>query len=475
MRVHRSRIALSVCLSGSQFSQMPTHRLLEAAADVLASRVAIRQLPRGSSGYRHSGRAGYKTRVIRKRVGNRSKDSNRSDPKWGRARIRHAARPESKAGEAEAATGDLPEGVAGCDLFAGAGGFSLGALDADIRVAAAVEFNHYAAASYRNNLIKSGRTQTLLYEEDIELLDPATVRAAAGFEKSGCDILMGGPPCQGFSAHRINDAGVGDPRNALLLRYFEFVRVLRPMFFLVENVPGLLWPRHKSFLDAFYQLADAADYEVMDPVLLNAKDFGVPQSRRRAFILGMDRRRRAAMPAWPPTATHIGEASQDDPRPTWVSASGAFERPVPAQDSNDIHMQHGEALLETFRATPPNGGSRKDSGRVLDCHRDHDGHKDVYGRIDPRRPAPTMTTACINPSKGRFVHPTLHHGITLRQAARLQTFPDWFVFDGGLMAGGVQVGNAVPVDMAAALLKPLREAVLAIKSSERLQSEAAAA
>jgi len=129
-------------------------------------------------------------------------------------------------------------------------------------------------------------------------------------------------------------------------------------------------------------------------------------------------------------------------------------------------MQHGEKLLETFKATPPNGGSRKDSGRVLDCHRDHDGHKDVYGRIDPTRPAPTMTTACVNPSKGRFVHPTLHHGITLRQAARLQTFPDWFVFEGGLMAGGVQVGNAVPVDMAAALLSPLRDAVLAIKSSE---------
>jgi DNA (cytosine-5)-methyltransferase 1 len=413
--------------------------------------------------------------VNRKRVGNRNRGSNRSDPKWGRTRIRHAGRSKPKVGTGELATGDQPHEVVGCDLFAGAGGFSLGALNAEIRVAAAVEFDRHAAASYKNNLIQSGRTQTLLYEEDIEQLDPTIVRTAAGFEKSGCDILMGGPPCQGFSAHRINDAGVGDPRNALLLRYFEFVRVLRPMFFLVENVPGLLWPRHKSFLDTFYQLADAADYEVMDPVVLNAKDFGVPQSRRRVFILGMDRQRQATMPSWPPAATHIAEASQDDPRPTWMSASTAFERPVPPQDSNDIHMKHGKALLETFRATPPNGGSRKDSGRVLDCHRNHDGHKDVYGRIDPRRPAPTMTTACINPSKGRFVHPTLHHGITLRQAARLQTFPDWFVFDGGLMAGGVQVGNAVPIDMATALLMPLREAALAIKSSELLQSEATAA
>lgn len=77
-----------------------------------------------------------------------------------------------------------------------------------------------------------------------------------------------------------------------------------------------------------------------------------------------------------------------------------------------------------------------------------------------------MTTACINPSKGRFVHPTLHHGITLRQAARLQTFPDWFVFRGGLMAGGVQVGNAVPIAMGVALLRPLREAAAAVKAAE---------
>lgn len=370
---------------------------------------------------------------------------------------------------------DIGTDVIGCDLFAGAGGFSLGALNAEIRVAAAVEFNRHAAATYRNNFIISGRSRTVLYEEDIESLDPVMVRSSAGFEKSGCDILMGGPPCQGFSSHRINDAGVGDPRNKLLLRYFEFVRVLRPMFFVVENVPGLLWQRHKSFLDAFYQLAESANYEVAPPVVLNAADFGVPQNRRRVFILGMDRRWKAMMPAWPPKPTHIAEASPVDPRPTWASAARVFERAVSPDDSNDIHMRHGETLIDIFRSTPANGGSRMDSNRVLDCHKNHNGHKDVYGRIDPRRPAPTMTTGCINPSKGRFVHPTLNHGITLRQAARLQTFPDWFVFDGGLIAGGVQIGNAVPVEMAAALLKPIKSAVVEIKSSPNLRSKASAA
>jgi DNA (cytosine-5)-methyltransferase 1 len=78
-----------------------------------------------------------------------------------------------------------------------------------------------------------------------------------------------------------------------------------------------------------------------------------------------------------------------------------------------------------------------------------------------------MTTACINPSKGRFVHPTEHHGITLRQAARLQTFPDWFNFEGGIMAGGVQVGNAVPVNLAKEVVAPLRDAVLSYRAARR--------
>lgn len=365
----------------------------------------------------------------------------------------------------------MQDDVTGCDLFSGAGGFSIGAFDAGIRVAAAVEIERHAASSYRNNLILSGRTKTLLYERDIAALDPLVVLNETGFDKTGCDILMGGPPCQGFSAHRINGAGVGDPRNTLLLRYFEFVRVLRPMFFLVENVPGLLWPRHKNFLDEFYALADEADYELLAPVVLNAKDFGVPQSRRRVFILGADRRRGVAMPAWPPAATHIAFSSIDDQRPVWRKAAEVFDTPLPADDLNNIHMQHGTKLTDAFKATPLNGGSRRDSGRTLDCHRSHNGHSDVYGRIDPTQPAPTMTTACVNPSKGRFVHPTQHHGITLREAARLQTFPDWFTFEGGLMAGGVQVGNAVPIDMASALLRPIAEAVLAVKISERKSSD----
>lgn len=361
--------------------------------------------------------------------------------------------------------------VVACDLFAGAGGFSLGAHMADIEVSAAVEMNEYACRTYRANLIDTGLTSSHLFDRDITELSPSELMKKSGLDARKCDILLGGPPCQGFSAHRLSNSGVNDPRNALLLRYFEYVRILRPAFFLVENVPGMLWPKHKTFVEAFYGLAKAARYGVLDPVVINARDYGVPQNRRRVFILGYDRKRLKEPPAWPPKPSHV---SPDDGSalPHWRTASTVFDRPALRNDPNDIHMNHGSELLETFARTPSNGGSRKDSGRVLPCHEDHDGHRDVYGRINPKMPAPTMTTACINPSKGRFVHPTKHHGITLRQAARIQSFPDWFIFEGGLMAGGVQVGNAVPVELAKALLVPLKKAVLAIRAAEAVMAAA---
>jgi len=341
------------------------------------------------------------------------------------------------------------------DLFAGAGGFSFGAWLAGAEIAGAIENNKNAAATYRRNLVSTGLTEAKIHDDDILALDPPDFMADLGLAVGDCDVLLGGPPCQGFSAHRLKNAGVGDPRNRLLLRYFEFVRALRPAFFLVENVPGLLWPRHRDFVRTFYATAEAADYGVLQPLMLNARDYGTPQSRRRVFILGYDRRRTGA-PAWPPAATHVDPAKTvADGLPTWLTAASVFSAPASVGDVNNIHMRHGAALLEVFRKTPHNGGSRRDSGRVLPCHAEHAGHYDVYGRIDPERPGPTMTTACINPSKGRFVHPTEDHGITLRQAARFQTFPDWYIFEGGLMASGVQVGNAVPVEMARALTAPL--------------------
>ncbi len=346
--------------------------------------------------------------------------------------------------------------IKGVDLFAGAGGFTLGALAAGVDIVGAIELSNNAAATYEANIKRTCGSKPILIKNDILEVSPQQAMKLWALKPRMVDIIIGGPPCQGFSGHRINDAGVDDPRNKLLGRYFEYVEAIRPRLFLIENVPGLLWERHRPYLDALYHRGEKAKYDLMPPMVINARDFGVPQSRRRVFILGIDRTQPVDV-AWPPEPTHVSPSISEPARrerESWRVAKEVFG-PVAADDPNDLNMKHSTALIDLFARTPPNGGSRSDSGRILKCHKDHSGHSDVYGRIDPERPGPTMTTACINPSKGRFVHPTENHGISLRHAARLQTFPDTFVFKGGLMSGGEQIGNAVPISLAAALLRGL--------------------
>jgi DNA (cytosine-5)-methyltransferase 1 len=345
------------------------------------------------------------------------------------------------------------------DLFAGAGGLSLAAQQAGMSVVVAVEFDKWAAETYRKNFCTDrGTSSPKLYEEDITGLCPKKIREQHFAGANSCDVLTGGPPCQGFSAHRINGAGVNDPRNKLIHRYFDYVRELRPRAFLMENVPGILWERHSEYLAQFYREGRDAGYHLFDPVVLDARDYGLPQRRKRVFVLGIETSVDRADFLWPPAPTHGSEKerSENPGLEPWVSCASVFG-PAEMGDINDVHMQHSQEMIDVFAKTPHNGGSRKDSGRVLPCHEDHNGHKDVYGRIDPSVPAPTMTTACINPSKGRFVHPTQNHGITARQAARIQTFPDQFVFTGGLMAAGKQIGNAVPVKLGETLLRHIGE------------------
>lgn len=369
------------------------------------------------------------------------------------------------------------------DLFSGAGGFSLAAYNAGVDVLAAIEFDQHAAETYQKNLVDRLGAETQVYAKDITEFNIDSLINDIEIEKGSLDILLGGPPCQGFSSHRINDSGKDDPRNALLIRYFDFVEHLKPKAFLVENVPGLLWPRHKKYLNDFLNLAKEHGYTIVagEPLILNARDYGVPQNRRRAFIFAL---RDDVVPEdidWPPSPTH--HKSGDSP---WLTASSAFEKPnskildtfkqrleekfghsreestkiieslewgekLEPQDSCNLSMTHSETLTKVFENTPLLGG-RDESGRELNCHKNYKGHKDVYGRIYPHIQANTITAGCNNPSKGRFVHPWLNHGITLRHAARLQTFPDDYMFTGGSMAMAKQIGNAVPITMAQVLI-----------------------
>jgi len=360
----------------------------------------------------------------------------------------------------------------GADLFCGAGGFSLGALRAGFKTVISCERNPHACATYRHNFERYGH-RTHLAEGDITRFTPHELMDQAGIKPGELDIVIGGPPCQGFSVHNPRNRLSRDKRNHLVLTYLSLVEQMRPKYFLIENVPGLLRPGHRWVLNTIRRRGAAAGFIIEGPAALNARDFGVPQNRQRVFLLG--RRRGIPLPEnWPPKPTHFSPTSAEvvvRGLPAWRTARVVFDRALPNDDPDNRHMKPGPALAAVFAATPHDGGSRHESGRTLACHATHDGHSDVYGRIDTTKPGPTMTTACVNPSKGRFVHPWEDHGITVRHAARLQSFPDDFVFSGGLLAAGEQVGNAVPPELGHAVLQPIAECLMELKGRRASEGE----
>lgn len=379
--------------------------------------------------------------------------------------------------------------VCAIDLFAGAGGLSLAAINLGINLLAAVEIDTDSCVTYKKNIIDKKSLKTKLYNVDIANLSPTELREKLTLRQRELDLLIGGPPCQGFSGHRIKDNGVNDPRNNLLIRYFDFVREFQPKVFIVENVPGLLWKRHELYLNKFKNLSRRNGYRLIGPDKLNAKDFGTPQNRARVFILGVRSDLDLKRTTWPPENTHFKPGSK---KPEWRTASEVFETPPKwvlkalkkrinenvlndllfgtstlslTKDPSTIHMRHTKKLEERFSITPINCG-REDIDFRLPCHgKGYDGHKDVYGRIRLAQPGPTITTGCFNPSKGRFLHPWKNHGISIRHSARFQMFPEDFVFVGGLTSQARQVGNAVPIKLGEAVLREATNLVMGFNES----------
>lgn len=381
------------------------------------------------------------------------------------------------------------------DLFSGAGGFTLSAKEAKIKILAAIEIDDSATKTYRKNFLN--KKENILLKEgkidgDINNIDPLELRKKLDLKTKELDIILGGPPCQGFSTHRIKDKGIDDPRNNLLLRYFDFVNEFKPKVFLVENVSGLLWARHKDYLNKFISISNESGYNIKFCDIVNAKDYGVPQNRKRVFIYGVRNDIDNENIIFPPNPTHF--SFESGKKPTWTTASIAFES-IPTDvyekfwtdyfqpktkltqkqtyrllqklkynnkekegDPCNLHMKPSHMMLKRFYDTPLNG-SREDAGvkHQLKCHSNgYKGHKDVYGRIYIHLPSNTITTGCNNPSKGRYLHPWKNHGITLREAARLQTFPDWFDFIGNATEQAKQIGNAVPPLLGKKLIEQIK-------------------
>ena len=326
------------------------------------------------------------------------------------------------------------------DLFAGAGGATQGLRDAGYSVVAAIENDRDASETYRAN-----HPETRLLSTDIESVDPVQLRDELELGKGELTLITACPPCQGFSTLGRGDRS--DPRNDLVWEVSRFADEFRPPVVLMENVPGLAtdarYAEMKQDLERLGYLSQT--------YIVNAAEFGVPQRRRRLICVAV----RADSPsALPDRLYDLLPDGFDTPAD---DAAAVLRRAGPPNATADrLHRprRHSRAVIDRIKAIPQNGG-RHDlpPKHQLACHKklDRHGASTVYGRIRTTGPAPTMTTRCTTPSCGRFVHPTENRGITLREAALLQTFPQTYVFTGSHQSIERQIGNAIPVRLADAL------------------------
>jgi DNA (cytosine-5)-methyltransferase 1 len=352
------------------------------------------------------------------------------------------------------------------DLFAGCGGMTRGFEDSGaFRSVFAVEFDRDAAATYAANFGDHAACGPI---EDVAAFPAA-------------DVVIGGPPCQGFSP--LNREAVGFERRGLWREYLRALEAIEPRAFVMENVPELL--RSAEFAE-FQKRAEALGFEVESDIL-NAADFGVPQRRRRAIVIGL---RDAEIP-WP-APTHADQAvnpmsfvtqrvtkdmglhATPADREPWVTFRDAVEGLPLAPDGRNWHRARSPRpeSVRRYKAVPRDGGDRFAMQRNLDraglgdlvprCWRNKPtGTTDVFGRLWWDRPAITIRTEFYKPEKGRYLHPSSHRPITVREAARLMSFPDDFVLpeDQSMSSIARQVGNAVPPLLARRIAEALATAL----------------
>jgi DNA (cytosine-5)-methyltransferase 1 len=351
------------------------------------------------------------------------------------------------------------------DLFAGCGGMTRGFVDTGRYTPVfAVEFDIDAAATYAANFGASH-----VHAIPIERID--------AFPK--VDVVIGGPPCQGFSP--LNRDGVGLERRALWRQYLRALRESDARAFVMENVPELL---RSDEYQAFKRAAQRLGFTVEGDVL-NAADYGVPQRRRRAIVIGV----RDGAVRWP-RQTHGDPERLPLGCEPWRSFRDAVEGLPLKPDGRAWHVRRTprDTSIRRYKAVPRDGGNRFQMQRNLDragledlvpqCWRNKPtGTTDVFGRLWWDKPAFTIRTEFYKPEKGRYLHPSAHRPITIREAARCMSFPDDFALpeDQPMTSIAKQLGNAVPPLLAQSFAESLGAALDATDASSGRESVEAAA
>ena len=343
------------------------------------------------------------------------------------------------------------------DLFAGCGGLSLGFIQAGFDVNQAVEFDSVIANTYQHN-----HPEVEVIVDDIKNID-----VSGTFEGANADIIIGGPPCQGFSmaGARIRHGFIDDPRNYLFKHYFNVVKEVRPKVFIMENVKGIATMQGGKIFDEIQGLFQDAEILGGKPYhiyhrIINAADYGVPQRRERMIILGTLVDEADIEVLWKKTREDIlretpsyfdnvtvRDAIGNLPMTT---PDGIIENPVPETEyekylsckaktiTNHTKSQHSKLAIDRMKQI------KNGENYMVLKEQINSVHSGSYGRLCWDEQASTITTRFDTPAGGRFIHPEEDRTLTPREAARIQSFPDNYIFYGDKRSISRQIGNAVP-------------------------------
>lgn len=336
------------------------------------------------------------------------------------------------------------------DLFAGVGGLSLGFEKKGFDVVLANEYDASIATSYIAN-----HKNTKMIVGDITSLD---LEDTFGKLAGTIDVVIGGPPCQGFS-QKGQRKTIHDERNFLFKYYVSVVELVKPKYFVMENVPNLLTAEGGYFRHEIEELFNKLGYS-LEYGVLNASDYGIPQNRRRAVIIGkldgdapkLPVPKRNNVTIWDAISDlaylESGEGSEEQEYK--YPAESDYEKMLRKDSSklfNHIATKHSPLALERLALIPPNAGREV----LPEEHLTKSIYSGTWTRMKKGEISVTITTRFDTPSSGKFTHPFLNRAITVREAARIQSFPDNFHFVGNKGSQMKQVGNAVPPLLAAAI------------------------
>lgn len=345
------------------------------------------------------------------------------------------------------------------DLFAGCGGLSIGFNQVGFKTVKAVEFDKMIANTYIKN------------HPDVPVVvdDIANIATSNVFKQGDADVIIGGPPCQGFSmaGARIRTGFIDDPRNYLFKHYFNIVKTVKPKVFVMENVKGIATMQNgaifneiiKNFSDT--ELLNGDKYHIFHTVI-KAVDFGVPQTRERMIIIGVLNNEFDGEKTFKAVKERLSVEKPNffDKVTVWEAISNLSE--ITPTDTGEIknpkavsnyqkHLSSKKEILSNHIATKHSKLAKERMKKIAEGENFTTLEEDIksvhsgsYGRLEKTGFAPTITTRFDTPSGGKFTHPVHNRTITPREAARIQSFPDDYIFYGNKSSICKQIGNAVP-------------------------------